>query len=84
MANYKSAIKRTRSDNRKRLENRYKHKTTKTFIKKMLNTAAKEEAAKALPKAYSMLDKLVQDKIIHANRAAQKKSKLAKKFARVK
>ncbi|WP_373497517.1 30S ribosomal protein S20, partial [Aquiflexum sp.] len=35
MANHKSALKRIRANEAKRLRNRYQHKTTRTFIKRL-------------------------------------------------
>ena len=43
MANHKSALKRIRSNEAKRLRNKYQHKTTRNVIKK-LREAGKEEA----------------------------------------
>lgn len=78
MANHKSALKRIRSNNAKRLKNRYQHKTTRTYIKKLRNTTDKEEAQKLLKEVTSMLDRLAKKNIIHKNKAANNKSKLAK------
>ena len=84
MANHKSAIKRIRSNEKKRLRNRYQLKTTRTFVKRLRNAETKEEAQKLLPTVFSMLDKLARKNIIHRNKAANDKSKLSKfvnKFA---
>jgi len=78
MANHKSALKRIRSNNAKRLRNKYQHKTTRTFIKKLTNTTSKSEAEELLKKVTSMIDKLAKKNIIHKNNAANKKSKLTK------
>ncbi len=77
MANHKSAIKRIRSNQAKRLRNRYQLKTTRTFIKKLRGTKNKKEAAELLKKVSGMLDKLAKNNIIHKNNASNKKSKLA-------
>ena len=79
MANHKSAIKRIRSNNAKRLQNRYYAKTTRNAIKKLRGTDAKKEAAALLPKVVAMLDKLAKKSVIHKNKAANLKSKLTKK-----
>ena len=84
MANHKSAIKRIRSNNAKRLENRYYAKTTRTAIKKLEETKSKADAAALLPKVESMLDKLAKKNVIHKNKAGNLKSKLAKKVASLK
>lgn len=78
MANHKSAIKRIRANEAKRLKNRYQGKTTRTFIKKLRDTSDKSEAQTLYQKVASMLDKLAKKNIIHRNKAANQKSKLAK------
>jgi len=79
MANHKSAIKRIRSNNAKRLQNRYYAKTTRNAIKKLRGTDSKKEAVALLPKVVAMLDKLAKKSIIHKNKAGNLKSKLTKK-----
>ncbi len=78
MANHKSALKRIRSNEAKRLRNKYQAKTTRTFIKRLKTSENKEEAQELLQKVTSMLDKLAKKNIIHKNNAANKKSKLTK------
>ncbi|MFA0962636.1 30S ribosomal protein S20 [Roseivirga sp. BDSF3-8] len=78
MANHKSAIKRIRSNNAKRLRNRYQAKTTRTFIKRLRNTTDKSEAQDLFTKVSRMLDKLAKKNVIHQNKANNNKSKLAK------
>ena len=46
MANHKSSIKRIRSNEAKRLRNKYQHKTTRNAIKKFCELTAKKEAEK--------------------------------------
>ncbi|MEO9473945.1 MAG: 30S ribosomal protein S20 [Cyclobacteriaceae bacterium] len=79
MANHKSALKRIRSNNAKRLTNRYQHKSTRTFIKKLRETTDKAEAEKLYGEVTGMIDKLAKKNIIHANKASNLKSKLALK-----
>lgn len=81
MANHKSALKRIRSNEAKRLRNRYQHKTTRNAVKKLRDLDNKKEAEELLPSVVSMLDKLAKKNIIHANKAANIKSKLAKHVA---
>jgi small subunit ribosomal protein S20 len=81
MANHKSAIKRIRSNQAKRLRNRYQLKTTRTFIKKLKLTKSKKEAEELFKKVSSMLDKLAKKNIIHKNNAGNKKSQLARLVA---
>ena len=78
MANHKSALKRIRSNDKKRLRNRFQHKTTRNALKRLRELTDKKEAAAALPGVISMLDKLAKKNIIHANKAANLKSKITK------
>ena len=78
MAYHKSALKRIRSNNAKRLRNRFQHKTTRNAIKKLKDLTSKKEANKLFPEVVSMIDKLAKNNIIHDNKAANIKSKLAK------
>ncbi|MFN3803072.1 30S ribosomal protein S20 [Belliella pelovolcani] len=78
MANHKSALKRIRANEAKRLRNRYQAKTTRTFIKRLKLTTDKVEAQELLKKVTSMIDKLAKKNIIHKNNASNKKSKLTK------
>lgn len=78
MANHKSALKRIRSNNARRLRNRYQLKTTRTYIKRLRGLKNKKEAQELLKTVTSMIDKLAKKNIIHSNNAANKKSKLMK------
>ncbi len=80
MANHKSALKRIRNSETKRLRNKYQHKTTRNAIKK-LREADKKEAETLFPTVVSMIDKLAKNNIIHNNKAANIKGKLAKHVA---
>ncbi|GAA4817779.1 30S ribosomal protein S20 [Litoribaculum gwangyangense] len=81
MANHKSALKRIRSNEAKRVVNKYQHKTTRSAIKKLRELTDKKEAEALLPSVVSMLDKLAKKNIIHNNKAANLKSGLAKHVA---
>ena len=81
MANHKSALKRIRSNETKRLVNKYKHKTTRNAIKKLRELTDKKEAETLFPSVVSMLDRLAKKNVIHANKAANLKSGLAKHVA---
>ncbi|MDR1644715.1 MAG: 30S ribosomal protein S20 [Tannerellaceae bacterium] len=78
MANHKSALKRIRQTNVKRLHNRYYAKTARNAVKNLRATGEKSEAQTLYPKVCSLLDKLAKRNIIHKNKAANLKSKLAK------
>jgi small subunit ribosomal protein S20 len=78
MANHKSSLKRIRQTQTKRLHNRYYAKTTRNAVRDLRATTEKEAAAALLPKVTAMLDKLAKKNVIHKNKAANLKSKLAK------
>ena len=81
MANHKSALKRIRSNNKKRLRNRFQHKTARNAIRKLRSLTDKQEAQEMFPQVVSLVDKLSKKNIIHANKAANLKSKLSKHVA---
>ena len=81
MANHKSALKRIRSNETKRLRNKYQHKTTRNAIKKLREVTEKKDAEAMFPSVVSMIDRLAKRNIIHDNKAANLKSKLAKHVA---
>ena len=81
MANHKSALKRIRSNDKKRLRNRFQHKTTRNAMRRLRELTDKKEASSQLPSVISMLDKLAKKNIIHANKAANLKSKLTRHVA---
>jgi small subunit ribosomal protein S20 len=78
MANHKSSLKRIRQTQAKRLRNRYYAKTARNAVRDLRATTEKEAAAALLPKVTAMLDKLAKKSVIHKNKAANLKSKLAK------
>ncbi|MDI1356565.1 MAG: 30S ribosomal protein S20 [bacterium] len=84
MANHKSSIKRIRSNDAKRTENRYYAKSTRSAVKQLRTSTSKKEAEALLPKVSSMLDKLAKKSVIHKNKAGNIKSKLSKKVASLK
>jgi len=81
MANHKSALKRIRRNEAVRLRNRYQHKTTRNAIRKLRSEESKQEAEALFPGVISMIDRLAKRNIIHSNKAANIKSKLAKHVA---
>ena len=78
MANHKSAIKRIRQSEKRRLFNKYFHKTARNAVKKLRALTSKKEASEIFPKVVAILDKLAKRNIIHKNKASNLKSKLAK------
>ena len=81
MANHKSALKRIRSNDAKKLRNKYQHKTARNAVRYLRVMEDKTEAAGKLVNVISMLDKLAKKNIIHKNKAANLKSKLTKHVA---
>jgi small subunit ribosomal protein S20 len=78
MAHHLSAKKRIRQTEARRVRNKYSARTTRNAVKKLRNTTEKEAASEQYPKVVSMLDKLAKNNVIHKNKAANLKSKLAK------
>ncbi len=76
MANHKSAKKRVRQTEKKRLFNRYYARTTRNAIKNLRAMTNKEEAKVVLPKVESLIDRLSKKGVIHNNKASNLKSKL--------
>ncbi len=84
MANHKSALKRIRANAAKQERNRYQHKTTRTYIKRLREAKDAGEAETLYSTVTKMLDKLAQRGVIHKNKAANQKSKLSKVVAELK
>lgn len=83
MANSKSAEKRIRTSERRRLRNRPFRSAARTFVKKAeLAIASGDQAAaqEAVFAATSQLDRVASKGVIHPNNAARRKSRLMKKF----
>jgi small subunit ribosomal protein S20 len=83
MANHKATKKDTRQAAKRTERNKYYGKTTRNAIRD-LKAAKGKEASDKFPEVASMIDKLAKRGIIHKNKAANLKSKLAKKAAAVK
>ncbi len=81
MANHKSAIKRIRSNDVKRLRNKLQHKTARNAIRDLRIESDKKKAEKSLNNVLSLVDKLAKKNIIHKNKASNLKSKLVKMVA---
>ena len=83
MANTKSAIKRLRSAERRRLRNRVYRGGARTAVKKarqLIEEGRLEEAREAVRAAASALDKAAEKGIIHKNNAARRKSRLMRQL----
>ena len=77
MPNHKSAIKRERQSQKRKVHNKYYAKTVRNAVKGLRNTTDKQEAEKKLPEVMAMIDKLAKKNVIHKNKAANLKSSLA-------
>lgn len=83
MANTKSALKRIRSSEKRRLRNRRVRTETRTYIKKaraQIEAGELEEAKRSVAQAIRALDKAAEKGIIHRNNAARRKSRLMQKL----
>lgn len=78
MANHKSALKRIRSTETRRLRNRYYGKTMRNAVRKFRALDNKAEATEKLPKLISLIDKNAKRSVIHKNKAGNLKSKLTR------
>lgn len=84
MANIKSAIKRNKQNDKRRLRNRVFRGKTRTFVAKArvaIEGGSSEDARAATMVAISALDKAAQKGIVHKNNAARRKSRLMKQLA---
>ena len=79
MANIKSAKKRIRTNEKRRVDNRYYAKTMRNALRDFRALEDKAVATERLPKMVSIIDKLAKRSVIHKNKAANLKSKLMKK-----
>ena len=86
MANKKSAIKRLRSADRRRLRNRVYRGGARTIVRKareLIEAGREEEAREAVRRAASALDKAAEKGIIHKNNAARRKSRLMRQLNQI-
>lgn len=78
MANHSATKKDARQAAKRRERNRYYGKTTRNAIRD-LKAADNKETKEKFPSVISMIDKLAKKGIIHRKKAANLKSKLAKR-----
>jgi small subunit ribosomal protein S20 len=79
MANHKATKKDVRQAEKRRDRNRYYGKTTRNAIRDMKALPDASAMEGQYPTIASMIDKLAKRGIIHKNKAANLKSKLAKR-----
>jgi len=81
LANHKSAIKRARQNEIRRLRNKVLKTKTKNITKDVrlsVTESSKEEALKKLDMAKSNIDRAAQKGVIHKKTASRKISRLSK------
>ena len=81
MANHKSALKRVRQNEKRRIRNRHIVATMRTYIKAVRSAISNEDAdaaRAALPTAVNALNAAVTKGVIHRNQASRKISRLTK------
>ncbi len=87
MANTKSAERRMRSSERRRVRNRAVktnlHRLEKTYLA-AVTTGKKDDAAKALQNVTSAFDKAAKVGVVHRGTADRKKSRLALRLNKLK
>ena len=79
MPNHKSAEKRVRQSEKRRVINRGHKSKVRTYIKKLrvaLDSGKNEDVQSVLPEVMSVIDKSVQKGVMHKNAAARYKSRL--------
>ena len=85
MANIRSQIKRNRQNERRNLRNKAARSEIKTRVKVAVAAAeeGREDSADALRLAVKRLDKAAAKGIIHKNQAANRKSRLMHRLAKL-
>lgn len=84
MANNAQAKKRARQSEQRRLHNASQRSMVRTYIKRVklaVSKGDKAQAQEALKEATPIIDKMARKGIIHGNKAARHKSRLAKQIA---
>ncbi|HEY8226363.1 MAG TPA: 30S ribosomal protein S20 [Pyrinomonadaceae bacterium] len=79
MPSHKSAEKRMRQSEKRRVINRGNRTKVRSYIKKLratLDAGKPEEVNRILPETISVIDKAIQKGVLHANAAARYKSRL--------
>ncbi len=83
MANTRSAQKKMRQDRRRRAHNRTQRSRIKSAVKRVMTATDAASGDTALREAYVVLDRLATRDHIHRNKAARKKSQLARHVAKL-
>jgi small subunit ribosomal protein S20 len=85
MANIRSQIKRNRQNERRRLRNKGVRSETKTRVKTAIRAAeaGADDRDESVRQAVKRLDKAAAKGVIHRNQAAKRKSRLARRLAKI-
>ena len=84
MANIRSAIKRNRQNEKRRLRNRIFRGRARTYVTQARQAIAAgnvEEAREATQRAVSALDKAAEKGVLHKNNASRRKGKIMTQLA---
>lgn len=79
MPNIKGSIKRMRQQEVRAARNRAQRSKMRTAIKRVMTATDAEEAQAAYRETVAILDRYASRRLIHPNKAARKKSQLAKR-----
>ena len=77
MPNTKSAAKRLRQNERRRVSNKAARSRLKTAVKKVRSASEADQATKYYREAVRLLDRAASRGLVHRNRVARSKSRLA-------
>lgn len=86
MANHKSALKRIRQSEKRRLHNRTYRNRARTLVKKArmaIKAGVAENAVEATKQAVRDLDMAVSRGVLHKRNAARRKSRLMSQLAKL-
>ena len=79
MPQHKSAAKRVRQSERRRIRNRMHRSKMRTMVKRLLSEEDKTKALALLNEVKAVLDRMATRNLIHKNKAAHYKSRLEKR-----
>jgi small subunit ribosomal protein S20 len=80
MANHSATKKDVRQSAKRRERNKYYGKTTRNAIRDIKALKEAKAAGEKFPEVVSLIDKIAKKGVIHKNKAANLKSKLAKRI----
>ena len=78
MPHHKSAVKRVRTNEKRRQHNVEVKSRVRSALKQVRGSASKEEAEKALRSAASVLDRATKKGVLKSGTSARQKSRLSK------